>query len=100
MKAEIPRRSFVTGTLKTAAAASLALSAAEKASSTPAPRTISAAAYLLQSRSGRFVRRLMEVQSGYLAGASATKGLKLNDWLGGLDFNGLGKIQGKPTIFS
>ena len=37
MKNELSRRSFMTGTLKTAAAASLALSGAEQATSAPAP---------------------------------------------------------------
>jgi uncharacterized protein len=43
MKNEFSRRSFVTGTLKTAAAASLALSGAEQANSAPAPQNPSPA---------------------------------------------------------
>jgi uncharacterized protein len=41
MKNEVSRRSFVTGTLKTAAAASLALSGAKQASSAPTPQNSS-----------------------------------------------------------
>jgi uncharacterized protein len=44
MKNELSRRSFVTGTLKTAAAASLALPGAEQGNSAPTPQAASAAA--------------------------------------------------------
>ncbi|HEY2822215.1 MAG TPA: amidohydrolase family protein [Candidatus Acidoferrum sp.] len=43
MKSELSRRSFMTGTLKTAAAATLALSAAEQANSAPTPQDSPAA---------------------------------------------------------
>jgi len=50
MKNELSRRSFVTGTLKTAAAASLALSSAEQGNSAPTPQAASAAASTGASR--------------------------------------------------